>query len=506
MKKIIFIGLILALCLLSVPVAAAIEFQSSTNASSESSSTLTIPKPSGVAPGDFLLAQITFDRENAGNADINGFPDGWNLVLLTNNGNRLGQAIYYKVATSSEPPSYSWTFTQGLNSLGVILRYTCVNTTNPIIASSGATGNSDTLTATSVTAEANSMLVGFYGMWDDRTLSVPSGMVARNGSLVNFGSEADLSNLAVDQAVGAGSTDTKVSTASGSARWVAQLVALRPGCTGSISGYKNDTAGNRLNSWNITLRNTTTLSPVYFNITHTEAGFGVGYYNITGVPYGTYWLNETPQAGWNQITLNRTVQINASTPRLFNQNFTNSLLGNISGYKLYPNGTGIGGWQITLNNQTNAISLTCTTASNGYYIFQNLPLYFYQLNETLLAGWTQWPNTPNRTVQINATNRTLANQSFINKICPPPPPPPPEGNLTITKTVYPENINLSGSSCFVQNTTVTISITGYGCGNPACVATPLEDVAKKSLIFVAVPFAHRAKFVICSRDKIEALS
>ncbi len=83
--------------------------------------------------------------------------------------------------------------------------------------------------------------------------------------------------------------------------------------------------GTRINGWNITLTNITNPSIVYFNITYTHPTNGIGYYNITGVPYGQYWLNETPKLGWAQhpTTPNRTVEINATTPSLVNQNFIN---------------------------------------------------------------------------------------------------------------------------------------------------------------------------------------
>ena len=61
---------------------------------------------------------------------------------------------------------------------------------------------------------------------------------------------------------------------------------------------------------------------------------------------------------------------------------------------------------------TNGIFRTCTTESNGYYKFDNLPLLFYELNETPQSGWLQV--TLNRTVQINNSVQQLTNQNFTN--------------------------------------------------------------------------------------------
>ncbi len=478
----IILGLVLALCLFSVPAAAAIGYASSTNNLTTTTS-LTFTNILAQTD-DLLLAHIVF---NGGSDDTVTAPDGtWHLINRTNNGDDIGEAIYYKVVTATGTNSYTWTLNYGGNgarAVGGIMRYTGVNTTSPIFGSSSNSGNGDDLTALGINVvPAGSLLVACFGFDDQEDdFNVPSNMTW-NYVFEHTDGDGPSCAAARENWTSGGNTGSRTSfngVAVPDADWVANLIALREAATptGSVSGYKIDSDNNRLNGWNITLRNTTTLTPVYFNVTHTQTGFGAGYYNITGVPYGTYWLNETLEAGWTQVSANRTVQINATTPRLFNQNFTNSqiILGNISGYKRNATGTGLGGWQITLTNQTNGIFLTCKTASNGSYFFGNLPLYSYQLNETLQASWIQDPATPNRVVQINTTTRSLTNQNFTN-MCPPPTPPPPEGNLTIIKTVNPSNINISGSSCFPQNTTVTLSITGYGCGNPACGANSSEPL------------------------------
>ena len=482
MKKIIIIGLILALCLFSVPVAAAIGYVSSTNNQTNTIS-LTIP---GVyaETNDLLLAQITFNGGDE--VDITP-PDGtWSTVRRTDNNDDIGQIIYYKIVTVTGTSSYTWTLDfngHGERAVGGIMRFTGVNMGSPIFGSSGGSGNSDDLTAPGINGvPAGSMLIACFGFdRQEGDFNVPANMTW-NYRYYHNSSSGPSGAAARENWTSGGNTGSRTSS-NGAAvpddNWVAQLVAIRDGgILGNISGYKVYPNSTGIGGWQITLNNST--NSVFRTCTTASNGF----YIFQNLPLYVYQLNETLPSGWTQdpSTPNRTVQINVTTPSLTNQNFTNYRTpprGNISGYKLYPNGTPIGGWQITLSNQSNSIFLTCTTASNGSFFFGNLSLYFYQLNETLPGGWTQWPNTPNRTIQLNATNLTFTNQTFINKICPPPPPPPPEGNLTINKTVYPENINLSGTSCFVQNTTVTISITGYGCGNPACGANssvPLDII------------------------------
>ncbi|HTY14989.1 MAG TPA: SdrD B-like domain-containing protein, partial [Methanoregulaceae archaeon] len=174
--------------------------------------------------------------------------------------------------------------------------------------------------------------------------------------------------------------------------------------TGSITGYKNNSVnGAGLAGWNITVSNSTTKF-LAWNVTNSSGG-----YNITGIPYGTYWLNETPQAGWTQSasTPNRTVTINGNSLVLF-YNFTNTRLGSITGYKNNSvNGAGLAGWNITLSNSTTKFLAWNVTNSSGGYNITGIPYGTYWLNETPQAGWTQSASTPNKTVTINGNSLVL---------------------------------------------------------------------------------------------------
>ena len=135
-------------------------------------------------------------------------------------------------------------------------------------------------------------------------------------------------------------------------------------------------------------------------------------FSFTDIPWGIYQLNETPQAGWTQVTANQTIEINGTSMTLVNQNFTNiQQLGNLSGYKVNGTGTGLEGWTITLNNQTLG-SFINQTNSSGAFSFTDIPWGIYQLNETPQVGWTQV--TANQTIEINGTSMTLVNQNFTN--------------------------------------------------------------------------------------------
>ena len=205
-------------------IAGGIRFESRSNAANGSGTSLSIGRPAGVKAGDFLLAQITFDKGSDAGSNAQITPPGWTLVRRTNRGSDLGQAIFYRVAGATEPASYNWTFSQAVKVAGGILRYTGVSTTAPIVVSSGNTGDSSTLTAPGVGAIERSALVAFFGLKKQGTsLSTPAGMTGR----YYFESPQDVAILGADEPrVSDGATGDRTSTAGHADKWVAQHVVL----------------------------------------------------------------------------------------------------------------------------------------------------------------------------------------------------------------------------------------------------------------------------------------
>jgi hypothetical protein len=206
-------------------ISGGIRFESLSNAENGTATSLSIGRPAGVKAEDFLLAQITFDKGSDAGSNAQITPSGWTLVRRTNNGSDLGQAIFYRVAGATEPASYAWPFSQALTAAGGILRYTGVSTTDPVVASSGNTGDSGTLTAPGVSALERSALVAFFGLKKQGTsLSTPPEMTGR----YYFESPQDLAIRGADEPrASGGATGNRTSTAEQAAKWVAQLVALR---------------------------------------------------------------------------------------------------------------------------------------------------------------------------------------------------------------------------------------------------------------------------------------
>ena len=143
-----------------------------------SGSTLTVPRPATTDAGDVLLASV--HARLSGSVSIKP-PSGWNLIRRDSSApdyHSLTQALYYKVAGSSEPASYSWTWSSTATAAGAILDFKGIDQSAPVDSHSGAsTPESRFAVAPSVTTSASDdIVVGFFGLASTRTLWSPSGM------------------------------------------------------------------------------------------------------------------------------------------------------------------------------------------------------------------------------------------------------------------------------------------------------------------------------------------
>ena len=191
--------------------------------------TLAVTRPATVVTGDLLLASIAI----RGTSTITA-PAGWTLIRNDVNANNLRHATWWRFATASDPTAWTWTFSAGRLAAGAIHAYGGVAATNPIDASSGsANASSTSLTATGVTTTtANDLLVAFYSMTTDATITPPAGMTERGeqpGSAPGRTTVLEGSDAALGAA---GPTGARVATASRAQTSVGQLIALRPAAGG----------------------------------------------------------------------------------------------------------------------------------------------------------------------------------------------------------------------------------------------------------------------------------
>jgi uncharacterized protein DUF6701 len=209
------------------------------------SEAITINVPTGTTTDDVMVAAISVRPFSITVTP----PTGWTLLIRTDQAtNSNSQAIYYRVATSSEPSAYIWTFGGGTitGTAGGIVTYRGVDTSSPIDAFAGnVTPNGTSHTANSInTTVANAMVISTHSFRSAETWAPPAGMTE----------EVDIASLATPNAAGIalemndvlqasiGATGNKTATVAGNAdTGVAHLVALTPivvsgGITVTLSG------------------------------------------------------------------------------------------------------------------------------------------------------------------------------------------------------------------------------------------------------------------------------
>jgi hypothetical protein len=182
--------------------------------------------PAGIAAGDVLIAHVS-NRDSWPLAT----PGGWNLIRRDSNGTQVQAAVYWRVATASEPAGVTFTLTGASNTqiVGGILAYSGVSSTNPVNASGVTTGMGMTATTPSVTTTArNTMLLHIVAKRQE-ALPAPTGTTSR-GSVYGTGA-GSLGAVAGDETfAGPGATTARSSTSPSSfiTEWVAHTIALRP--------------------------------------------------------------------------------------------------------------------------------------------------------------------------------------------------------------------------------------------------------------------------------------
>ena len=202
-------------------------YVSSSQAKDANRHALTITAPTGAAMGDALIAQITYV---GGSRETITVPLGWTRLYRTDNGTRVGQAVYWKIggATDVAASSYTWTFGSSTNAYGSVGRYRYVDQADPIAASSAAVSTSSRstlLTAAGITSPTNGLVIALYGDQVKSTWSnPPSGFAVRWAR-----SDAAPGIVGMDATV-SGPTGNKSITGTAS-NWVAHLLALRPDVT-----------------------------------------------------------------------------------------------------------------------------------------------------------------------------------------------------------------------------------------------------------------------------------
>jgi hypothetical protein len=208
------------------PAGGGISFRGATSAQNTATSSLTIGRPASATTGDVLLAAVAV----RGTTTITP-PAGWTFVRLDNAANYTIQAVYYRVVSSAEPPSYQWTFSSSNAAAGGILDYRGVSAASPIDAHGGAaTGTATTsILAPSITTTVpGTQVVGLFGIGGSNSITPPPGMTEESKAVETAGSLHVTWEGSDFTQASAGATGTRTARAAAAHPNVGQLVALKP--------------------------------------------------------------------------------------------------------------------------------------------------------------------------------------------------------------------------------------------------------------------------------------
>jgi hypothetical protein len=231
--------------------------------------TLVVTKPSGVVEGNVMVATVTVKETGAVTP-----PSGWTAILNLTQGTALRQVTYYKVATASEPSSYSWSLGTSRAASGGIADYSGVNPTVPVDATASATGASGNAAVPGATTSAPNDLVLAVASFAASTTVTPDASTTERFDVASGSNTTEVADFAQ---ASAGATGAKTATPLVSTgAWIAQTVALRDAtqATLSVSTTAAPSFSANLNSGD---QAKTFTAPLTLADTRTGASAGLGW-------------------------------------------------------------------------------------------------------------------------------------------------------------------------------------------------------------------------------------
>lgn len=149
----------------------AVVVASSSTVAFSSSSSVVIPKPTGLAVSDYMFAHIIETATN-GNLQTVTAPSGWTSIRVDDDGQGQSQnvrsATFFKVALAADVLATTFTFTAAgnLENAGAILRLTGSNATAPYDSNFGSSTIA-TVTISQITpVQTNSLLIILGSKYD----------------------------------------------------------------------------------------------------------------------------------------------------------------------------------------------------------------------------------------------------------------------------------------------------------------------------------------------------
>jgi hypothetical protein len=208
-----------------------IAYRNSASVATDQAFSIDLPMPTGTQAGDYLIAHLTYKQGSA--SPVTG-PSGWTQLRTDDSipdSGGVTSFIYTRVATSSEPASYTFTFHDFRQASGGIIAYSGVKTALPIDVTNMATSTSTTTPTTPsiTTVYAKPWLIWFLAARDNAssdTATPPSGMTQRWRA--NAPGTGCVSLLADQVFSGPGNSGSLAGAISPAAVTVAQVLFLSP--------------------------------------------------------------------------------------------------------------------------------------------------------------------------------------------------------------------------------------------------------------------------------------
>jgi len=200
----------------------------STPYTSTSTTSVTVNTPSGVQAGHLLVAHIAWESNSN---LISSVPADWTQIFNATAGTRaIRHALYYKVATASEPTSYTWSLSSAVEAIGFIIAFSGVDTASPIgnYSNSTSTSSSTSHTAPAINIQAaGNWAIHCAATAYGTTYTPPSGYTERYDTRTGTGSANIAATLSTKEYTAVGSTGNITATSANADYFVAALVELK---------------------------------------------------------------------------------------------------------------------------------------------------------------------------------------------------------------------------------------------------------------------------------------
>ena len=251
--------------------ATGITFRAATSNVSSGSGSLTLPVPAGTQAGDILIAQVTNRYDGSSGLTVSN--GTWTLIGARTTGgsgaSAVTGAVYWKLATGSEPPSFTVTLGGGNTSdmAGGLAAYSGVNQTTPVNVSTVTSGSNSSISLPSLSPTVPNVRLIDAITKENEAQSSPAGNAER-WRILSPSAGTNQGSTVSDRTVAAsGPTGSRTAGGTTTGEWVAHAFALQPAAsipsasltwtaspTSNATGYRLErvVSGSVARTWSVT--------------------------------------------------------------------------------------------------------------------------------------------------------------------------------------------------------------------------------------------------------------